>query len=145
MKRKSSLSDTYSVGGVRMRIGLKGLVIWNIVLTVLLIAGFLGGVLMQNRFINLTNERILAISESLNTMNTVMNQQAEVISQHAKIINENNNLRDEEYLAVIEANQEAMNDMVELIGEYQQIINENAIYFADILENLKDLSIVTTQ
>jgi len=128
-----------------MRIGLKGLVIWNIVLTVLLIAGFLGGFLMQNRFINLTNERILAISESLNTMNTVMNQQAEVISQHAKIINENNNLRDEEYLAVIEANQEAMNDMVELIGEYQQIINENAIYFADILENLKDLSIVTTQ
>lgn len=136
---------TYSVGGVRMRIGIKGLVIWNIVLTVLLIAGFLGGVLMQNRFINLTNERILALSESLNTMNTVMNQHAEVISQHASIINQNNDLRDGEYLAVIEANQEAMNDMVELVNEYQQIINENAVYFANILENLKDLSIVTTQ
>jgi len=136
---------TYSVGGVRMRIGIKGLVIWNIVLTVLLIAGFLGGVLMQNRFINLTNERILALSQSLNTMNTVMNQHAEVISQHASIINQNNDLRDGEYLAVIEANQEAMNDMVELVNEYQQIINENAVYFANILENLKDLSIVTTQ
>jgi len=77
-----------------MRIGIKGLVIWNIVLTVLLIAGFLGGILMQNRFINLTNERILALSESLNTMNTVMNQHAEVISQHANIINQNNNLKD---------------------------------------------------
>ena len=128
-----------------MRIGIKGLVIWNIVLTVLLIAGFLGGILMQNRFINLTNERILALSESLNTMNTVMNQHAEVISQHAGIINENNNLRDGEYLAVIEANQEAMNDMVVLVNEYEQIINENAVYFANILENLKDLSIVTTQ
>ena len=128
-----------------MRIGIKGLVIWNIVLTVLLIVGFLGGVLMQNRFINLTNERILALSESLNTMNTVMNQHAEVISQHAGIINENNNLRDGEYLAVIEANQEAMNDMVVLVNEYEQIINENAVYFANILENLKDLSIVTTQ
>ena len=128
-----------------MRIGIKGLVIWNIVLTVLLIAGFLGGVLMQNRFINLTNERILALSESLNTMNTVMNQHAEVISQHARIINENNDLRDGEYLAVIEANQEAMSDMVGLVNEYQQIINENAIYFANILDNLKDLSIVTTQ
>jgi len=136
---------TYSVGGVRMRIGIKGLVIWNIVLTVLLIAGFLGGVLMQNRFINLTNERILALSQSLNTMNTVMNQHAEVISRHASIINQNNDLRDGEYLAVIEANQEAMNDMVELVNEYQQIINENAVYFASILENLKDLSIVTTQ
>jgi len=38
-----------------------------------------------------------------------------------------------------------MNDMVELVNEYQQIINENAVYFASILENLKDLSIVTTQ
>ena len=128
-----------------MRIGIKGLVIWNIVLTVLLIVGFLGGVLMQNKFINLTNERILALSESLNTMNTVMNQHAEVISQHARIINENNDLRDGEYLAVIEANQEAMNDMVVLVNEYEQIINENAVYFANILENLKDLSIVTTQ
>jgi len=128
-----------------MRIGIKGLVIWNIVLTVLLIAGFLGGILMQNRFINLTNERILALSESLNTMNTVMNQHAEVISQHANIINQNNNLRDGEYLAVIEAHQEAMNDMVELVNEYEQIINENAVYFANVLENLKDLSIVTTQ
>ena len=128
-----------------MRIGIKGLVIWNIVLTVLLIAGFLGGVLMQNRFINLTNERILALSESLNTMNTVMNQHAEVISQHASIINQNNDLRDGEYLAVIEANQEAMYDMVALVNEYQQIINENAVYFANLLENLKDLSIVTTQ
>ena len=128
-----------------MRIGIKGLVIWNIVLTVLLIVGFLGGVLMQNRLINLTNERILALSESLNTMNTVMNQHAEVISQHAGIINENNDLRDGEYLAVIEANQEAMNDMVVLVNEYEQIINENAVYFANILENLKDLSIVTTQ
>ena len=128
-----------------MRIGIKGLVIWNIVLTVLLIAGFLGGVLMQNRFINLTNERILALSESLNTMSTVMNQHAEVISQHASIINQNNNLRDGEYLAVIEANQEAMNDMVVLVNEYQQIINDNAVYFANILENLKDLSIIMTQ
>jgi hypothetical protein len=128
-----------------MRIGIKGLVIWNIVLTVLLIAGFLGGILMQNRFINLNNERILALSESLNTMNTVMNQHAEVISQHANIINQNNNLRDGEYLAVIEANQEAMNDMVELVNEYEQIINENAVYFANVLENLKGLSIVTTQ
>ena len=145
MNWESSLSGTYSVGGVRMRIGIKGLVIWNIVLTVLLIVGFLGGVLMQNKFINLTNERILALSESLNTMNTVMNQHAEVISQHAGIINENNNLRDGEYLAVIEANQEAMNDMVVLVNEYEQIINENAVYFANILENLKDLSIVTTQ
>ena len=128
-----------------MRISIKGLVIWNIALTVLLIVGFLGGVLMQNRFINLTNERILALSESLNTMNAVMNQHAEVISQHASIIDENNNLRDGEYLAVIEANQEAMNDMVALVNEYQQIINENAVYFATLLENLKDLSVVMTQ
>lgn len=142
MNWKRLISDMYSMGGARMR---KGLLVWNIVLTVLLLAGFLGGFLIQKSFINLTNERILVISESLNEMNTVMNQHAEVISQHARLINEHTNLRDKEYLAVIEANQEAMNDMAELIDEYQQIINENAVYFADILENLKDLSIVMTQ
>jgi hypothetical protein len=142
MNWKRLISDMYFMGGARMG---KKLLIWNIVLTVLLLAGFLGGFLMQRSFINLTNERILVISESLNEMNKVMNQHAEVISQHAKIINEHNNLRDEEYLAVIEANQEAMNDMAELVGEYQQFINENAIYFEDILENLKGLSIVMTQ
>lgn len=142
MNWKWLISDTYSMGGARMG---KKLLVWNIVLTVLLLAGFLGGFLMLRNFINLTNERIFIISESLNEMNKVMNQHAEVISQHAEIINENTNLRDEEYLAVMEANQETMNDMAELVGEYQQLINENAIYFEDILENLKNLSILVTQ
>lgn len=142
MNWKWLFSDTDSIGGTKMG---KKLLVWNIVLAVLLLAGFLGGFLMLRSFINLTNERILVISESLNEMNKVMNQHAEVISQHAEIINEHANLRDEEYLTAIEANRDTMNDMIELIGEYQQLINENVIYFEDILENLKDLSIVMTQ
>lgn len=123
-----------------MRQGLKVLLAWNIILTVVLIAGFLGSFLVQNRFINLTNERIFVVSESLKEMSDVLNEHAEVINGHTGTINEHANLMNGEYLVAIEANQELMNDMAKLISEYQKTIDNNAIYFGDILENLRDLS-----
>jgi methyl-accepting chemotaxis protein len=119
----------------------RGLLAWNIILTVLLIAGFLA---LYN-FINLNNKRILIMSQNFEQINEVISKQSAVISEQARVINENAELMNEEYLAAIEENQQAMNEMAELVSEYQNVFKGNAIYFEEILENLKNLSVTVTQ
>jgi len=119
----------------------RGLLAWNIILTVLLIAGFLA----LYSFINLNNKRILIMSQNFEQINEVISKQSAVISEQAKVINENAELMNKEYLAAIEANQQAMNKMTEMVNEYQDVLKENAIYFEEILENLKNLSVTMTQ
>jgi len=119
----------------------RGLLAWNIILTVLLIAGFLA----QYNYINLNNKRILIMSQNFEQINEVISKQSAVISEQARVINENAELMNEEYLTAIEANQQAMNKMTEMVNEYQDVLKENAIYFEEILENLRSLSLTVTQ
>ena len=119
----------------------RGLLAWNIILTVLLIAGFL----VQYNYINLNSDRIRIMSQNFEQINEVISKQSTVISEQARIINENAELMNGEYLDAIEKNQQAMNEMAELVSEYQDVLKENAIYFEEILENLKNLSVTMTQ
>jgi methyl-accepting chemotaxis protein len=119
----------------------RGLLTWNIILTVLLIAGFL----VQYNYINLNNDRTRIMSQNFEQINEVISKQSAVISEQARVINENAELMNEEYLAAIEENQQAMNEMAELVSEYQDVFKENAIYFEEILENLRSLSLTVTQ
>ncbi len=119
----------------------KGLLVWNIMLTVLLIAGFLA----QSNYINLNNERIQIMSQNFEQINEALSKQAAVISEQAKVINQNAEFMNAEYLSAIEANQQTMDEMAELVMGYQSILKENAVYFEKILENLKNLSITLTQ
>ncbi len=119
----------------------KGLLAWNIILTVLLVTAFL----VQGSYINLINERIVVLNENLMEMSKAMNEQAEFINAHAKVINQHADLINEEYLAAIKANQESINETVKLISEYREVINQNSSNFEEILENLKNLSIFLAQ
>lgn len=122
----------------------KGLLVWNIILTVLTVL-LVAAILVQYSFINLNSERIRIMGENFAEINGVVNEHAKVIGEHAKVINENAELMNEEYLAAIEANQKVMDEMAGLVNEYQEVINENAIYFEEILGNLEDLSLIVTQ
>jgi len=119
----------------------RGLLAWNIILTVLLIAGFLA----QYNYINLNNKRILIMSQNFEQINEEINKQSAVISEQAKVINKNAELMNEEYLAAIEQNRQAMNKMTEMVNEYQDVLKENAVYFEELLENLRSLSLTVTQ
>jgi hypothetical protein len=114
---------------------------WNIMLTVVLILALASAFLAYNNYKTVTESRILVVTESLQEMNDVMSQQAQVINQHALVINEHTQIMDEEYFAVIEANQA---DMARLITEYQQMIDANNTYLTDLLESLEELSMVVT-
>ncbi len=115
----------------------KGLLVWNIILTVLLIAGFV----VLGNYIYRTNERISFINEDFTKISDVINLQAEVINEHAGLINEVNTV----YLSAIEGNHETMTEMAMLIDKYREVADKNSVYYKEILEKLGDLSIVITQ
>ena len=120
----------------------KRLLAWNIVLTVLLVAGFIG----QGFFINYSNAQVVGvIDENLAEMNEVMNEHARLINEHADLISEHADLMNGEYLAAIDTNQEAINEINELIGEYRAAINKNTENFKEVLKNLEELSIIIEQ
>jgi len=123
----------------------KGLLAWNIILTLLLFSAIGIGYLEYNRFNENTYEKIYTINEHLKEINKVMTKQTEVINRHTEIINEHAKLINEEYIVAIEANQHTLNEMVELITEYRDVINKNAAYFGELLEELESLSITLAQ
>ena len=115
----------------------KGLLAWNIILTVVLIAGFI----LLGDYIYRTNQRINSVNKDFKEICEVVSLQAEVINEHADLINEVNAA----YLSAIEGNQETMTDMAELVDKYREVIDKNSVYYKEILEKLDNLSIVITQ
>ncbi len=126
----------------------KGLLIWNSIITVLLIVGLATSgyyfTIMEQKISVLTLENT-TIREAISQQTAVINQQTEVISQQSGIIDYNLNLAYEEYLATIKDSEATMEDMAILIAEYSEVINNHAIYFEEIAERLKKLSIVIPQ
>lgn len=126
----------------------KGLLIWNGIITVLLIVGLAA----SGYYFTITEQRIsvliqenMTTREAISQQTAVINQQTEVISQQSEIIDYNINLAYEEYLDTIKDSQATMEDMAILIAEYSEVINNDTIYFEEIAERLKRLSIVLPQ
>ena len=119
--------------------------IWNITLTVLLLAGFALGFWWQDRNIKLIDAKIQVVDDSVVAMNHVMAKQADVINAQAGVIDEHARLMNGEYLAAIQADQVMMEEMAGLIDQYREIVKRNALYFEEMQDNLQDLSLAIPQ
>ncbi len=123
----------------------KGLLVWNITLTIVLVGGLLAGYFYIKNYNTITEEEILTLRQHVDELTTVMAQQSEVINEHAQIINGRMESMNEEVVAAIEKNDKLIREMNGLIKEYQQVINTSATYFDEILDNLKKLSRTTPE
>ena len=119
--------------------------IWNITLTVLLLAGFALGFWWQDRNFRLIDAKIQVVDDSVVAMNHVMAKQADVINAQAGVIDEHARLMNGEYLAAIQADQVMMEEMAGLIDQYREIVKRNALYFEEMQDNLQDLSLAIPQ
>ena len=118
----------------------KGLLIWNIILTIVLVGGLLAGYFFIRNYNNVAEEEILTLRQHVDELTTVMAQQSEVINEHAQIINGRMESMNEEVVAAMGKNDKLIQEMNGLVKEYQQVINTSATYFEEILDNLKSLS-----
>ena len=123
----------------------KGLFIWNIILTIVLIGGLLAGYFYIRNYHTTTEQEILTLRQYINELTSVMTQQSEVLNEHAQIINGRFESMNEEVVAAIENNDKLIKEMNGLVLEYQQVINTSATYFEEILDNLERLSIVSPE
>ena len=123
----------------------KGLFIWNIILTIVLIGGLLAVYFYIRNYNTTTEQEILTLRQHINELTTVMAQQSEVLNEHAQIINGRFESMNEEVVAAIENNDKLIKEMNGLVLEYQQVINTSATYFEEILDNLEKLSIVSPE
>ncbi len=123
----------------------KGLLIWNAILTVVVIGGLLAGYFFIRNYKTATEEETLMLRQHVDELTAVVAQQSEVINEHAQIINGRMESMNEEVAAAIEKNDELIQEMNGLIQEYQQVINTSATYFDEILDNLKNLSLTTSE
>ena len=89
----------------------KGLLAWNIILTVMLVTGCgLGYYLFQDYRV-ITEERILAIGQNLQELNDVVIQHAATINQQAASINNHVSNINEEYTGALKENKEVIQEM----------------------------------
>jgi uncharacterized coiled-coil protein SlyX len=123
----------------------KGLLAWNIILTIVLAGGLLAGYFYIRNYNTTTEEEISRLRQHLNELTAIMTQQSEVINEHAQIINGRMESMNEEVMAAIEKNDKLIQEMNGLVTEYQQVINTSATYFEDILDNLKSLSVTESE
>lgn len=123
----------------------KGLLVWNITLTIVLVGGLLAGYFYIKNYNTGTEEELSALRQHVDELTGVMAQQSEVINEHAQIINGRMESMNEEVAAAIEKNDKLIQEMNGLIKEYQQVINTSATYFDEILDNLKKLSRTTPE
>ncbi len=123
----------------------KGLLAWNITLTIVLVGGLLAGYFYIKNYNTGTEEELSTLRQHVDELTVVMAQQSEVINEHAQIINGRMESMNEEVAAAIEKNDKLIQEMDGLIKEYQQVINTSATYFDEILDNLKKLSRTTPE
>jgi len=123
----------------------KGLLIWNIILTIVLVGGLLAGYFWVKNYHTTAEEEVSLLRQHINELTVVMTQQSEVLNEHAQIINGRMESMNEKVVAAIEKNDERIQEMNGLVKEYQQVINTSATYFEEILDNLKSLSVTNSE
>lgn len=122
--------------------------IWNAVLTVLLVAGLgIGGYYLfhVNQLVSVLTEDNLTLHEAVSQQATVINQQTEVINQQSEIIDRNVNVAYQEYCDTLEKSEATLEEMAVLISRYEDMVNKDAAYFKKISEHLNNLSLVLPQ
>jgi seryl-tRNA synthetase len=119
----------------------KKLLVWNIILTVVLVGGGLAAYFYIKNCNTATEEEILMLRQHVNELTIVVTQQSAVLNEHAQIINGRMESMNEEIMAAIEENDQLIQEMNGLVKEYQQLINTSTTYFEEILDNLESLSI----
>ncbi|MBM4448879.1 MAG: hypothetical protein FJ015_06570 [Chloroflexi bacterium] len=123
----------------------KGLLVWNIILTTVLVGGFLAGYFFISSYHNATEQEMSVLHQNVNELTAVVAQQSEAINEHAQIINGRMESISEEVAAAIENNDKVIQEMNSLVQEYQEVINTSAASFAEILKNLESLSITKSE
>jgi ElaB/YqjD/DUF883 family membrane-anchored ribosome-binding protein len=123
----------------------KGLLIWNIILTIVLVGGLLAGYFWVKNYHTTAEEEVSMLRQHINELTVVMTQQSAVLNEHAQIINGRMESMNEKVVAAIEKNDELIQEMNGLVQEYQQVINTSATYFEEILDNLKSLSVTNSE
>jgi uncharacterized coiled-coil protein SlyX len=123
----------------------KGLIVWNIILTIVLVGGLLAGYFYISNYNSNTEQEISMLHQHINELNAVMAQQSEVLNEHAQIINGRLESMNEEVVTAIENNDKLIQEMNDLVLEYQQVINTSAAYFEEILDNLESLSVASSE
>lgn len=123
----------------------KGLLVWNIILTIALVGGLLAGFFYIKNYTSNTEQEILTIHQHISELNAVMAQQSEVLNEHAQIINGRLESMNDEMVTAMENNDKLIQEMNDLVLEYQEVINTSAAYFEEILDNLKSLSIASSE
>ena len=123
----------------------KGLLVWNVILTIVLVGGLLAGYFLIENYNAATEEEVLVLRQHIDELTVVMTQQSEVLNEHAQIINGRMESMNEEVMAAIEKNDELIQEMNGLVTEYQQVINTSATYFEEILDNLESLSVTSSE
>jgi len=130
---------------IRRRAMLRILLIWNIVLTIIVLGGMATGFFLYNDYHQVTEQNILELSQHVEEMNAVVQEHAAVINEQTVVINNHLAKMSDEYTATIEEQEQIINEVSNLISRYQEIINRNAVYFEEILDNLKDLSTTVSE
>jgi uncharacterized coiled-coil protein SlyX len=110
-----------------------------------LVGGLSAGYFWVKNYNAATEEEVLVLRQHINELTVVMTQQSEVLNEHAQIINGRMESMNEEVMAAIEKNDELIQEMNGLVTEYQQVINTSATYFEEILDNLKSLSVTSSE
>ena len=123
----------------------KGLLVWNIILTVALAGGLLAGYFLVQNYRAAMEEEVATLRQHIDELTVVMTQQSEVLNEHAQIINGRMESMNEEVIVAIEKNDELVQEMNGLIIEYQQVINTSAAYLEEVLDNLKSLSLTSAE
>jgi uncharacterized coiled-coil protein SlyX len=122
----------------------KGLLVWNITLSIVLVGGLLAGFFYIRNYNSCTEEELATLRQHIDELTVVMAQQSATINEHAYIINGRMENMNYEVTTAIENNDALIVEMNGLIKEYQQVINTSAAYFDVILDNLKELSRATS-
>jgi hypothetical protein len=80
----------------------RGLLIWNIVLTVIVLGAIAAGFFLYNDYYHVTEQRLLALSQHIEEMNSVMQEHTAVINEQAAVVNIHLAEMSDEYEATIE-------------------------------------------
>jgi len=81
---------------------LRILLIWNIVLTMIVLGGMAAGFFLYNDYYHVTEQKILTLSQHVEEMNAVVQEHATVINEQAAVINNHLAKMSDEYEATIE-------------------------------------------
>ena len=93
----------------------KGLLAWNIVLTIMLVTGYGLGYYLFEDYRVANEDRLITIGQGLQELNDVVTEHAAKINQQAELINSQANNINQEYTAALKENKEVVQEMYGIV------------------------------